>query len=104
MASEWTLPLIQAELDGLPLGCDFILGPDDSQRLFGTNGPAVGRVANFASEHGCRATFRGGEFIFQKRIASGAAAPADPAAVACFPPLCLDSEPGGDDHPGPDCR
>ena len=105
MSSEWTLPLIEAELDSLPLGCDFILAPDDAARLFGTSGAATRQIANFATAHGCRADTRGDELVFRKRLppASQDAVP-DPAAVECFPPFAPPPSPSGDDHPGAACR
>ena len=100
MSSEWTLPLIQTELDGLPLGCDFILAADDTERLFGVNSAASRRIANFAAGHGCRAIFRRSDLIFQKRVqGSTPMLAADLAQVECFPPLCAPDRPSGDDHP-----
>ena len=105
MASEWTLPLIQIELDGMPLGCDFILAPDDTERLFGTNNAAARRIANFAAGHGCRAIFRRNDLVFQKRVQSGPrVSAADTDALECFPPLYAPAEPAGDDYPPADCR
>jgi hypothetical protein len=104
MASEWTLPLIQIELDGLPLGCDFILAPDDTERLFGTNGASAPRIAHFASGHGCRAIFRRNELVFQKRVAGAVTAAIDAASVECFPSLCDAPRPASDDYPPADCR
>lgn len=105
MASDWTLPLIQIELDGLPLGCDFILAPDDTQRLFGVNNAAARRIANFAAGHGCRAIFRQKDLVFQKRVqASAPIEPLDPSSVECFPPQCPPPSSCEDDHPGADCR
>jgi hypothetical protein len=104
MASEWTLPLIEIELDGMPLGCDFILAPDDTTRLFGVNSAAARRIAHFAAGHGCRAIFRRNDLVFQKRVTSAVPAPADPASVECFPPLCDAPRPTSDDYPPTDCR
>jgi hypothetical protein len=104
MASEWTLPLIQIELDHLPPGCDFILSSDDTERLFGTNSAAADRIAQIATGHGCRAIFRRNELVFQKRVASAMTAAVDPASVECFPPLCHAPRPASDDYPPADCR
>lgn len=105
MSSEWTLPLIQAELDGLPLGCDFILAQDDTARLFGRSSAATRRITSFAAAHGCRAGFRGNELVFRKRLPPAVQdAVVDPAAVECFPPICPPPSPSGDDHPGAGCR
>ena len=105
MASEWTLPLIQAELDQLPLGCDFILAPDDVERLFGTGGTIARQLANFAIAHGCRTAFRGQELVFQKRLQRAASDPAfDFSPVECYPPAGPAPCPAEDDHPGPGCH
>jgi hypothetical protein len=105
MASEWTLPLIRIELDGLPFGCDFILAPDDTERLFGMNSAAARRIATFAAGHGCRAIFRRKELVFQKRVQPSAPTePLDPSSVECFPPLCDAPRPTSDDYPPADCR
>lgn len=105
MSSDWTLPLIQAELDGLPLGCDFILAPDDTARLFGTGRAAARRVKTFAAALGCRADFRGNELVFQRRLPPAPQdAVVDLLAVECFPPACPPPSPSGDDHPGAGCR
>ncbi len=105
MASEWTLPLIQIELDGLPLGCDFILAADDTERLFGMNSAAARRITNFAVGHGCRAIFRRNDLVFQKRVQAGPpASAAESDSLECFPPLGAPPQSTGDDHPPADCR
>ncbi len=105
MASEWTLPLLKAELDQLPLGCDFILGPDDVERLFGTGGATARQLASFAISHGCHAAFRGGELVFQKRLQRAAFEPAFGfSPVECYPPVGPATCPAADDHPGPGCH
>ena len=105
MSSEWTLPLIQAELDGLPENCDFILARDDSERLFGVNEASAGEIASLAAAYRCRAMPRGGELIFRKLPGAGGPAPlADPLSVECFPPVAPSPRTGDDDHPGQDCR
>lgn len=105
MSSEWTLPLIRLELDGLPLGCDFILALEDTERLFGKRGAAARRIASFAAGHGCRAIFRRNELVFEKRVQPLTQEPAaDPDPVDCFPPAGPSPLPASDDHPGPGCR
>jgi hypothetical protein len=105
MASAWTLPLIRIELDGLPLGCEFILESDDAARLFGASDAASRLVSIFAASHGCRAVFRRNELVFQKRLQSGTPAPADElGSVECFPPLCPPPRPSSDDYPSVNCR
>ena len=105
MASNWTLPLLQAELDQLPLGCDFILAQEDVERLFGTAGEMAGQIANFAVGHGCRASVRRGELLFQKRVRTiPHGATADFPPVDCFPSLCRAPGVSEDDYPGPDAH
>ena len=105
MCSAWTLPLIEAELDGLPQDCDFILTRDDSERLFGAGDASARRAADFALGHGCRAAFRQDELIFRKLPGAGRPAPlADPLSVECFPPVGPSPRSQDDDHPGQDCR
>ncbi len=100
MASEWTLPLVERELERLPHGCDFILAEDDASRLFGTGALAARLVASFARDRDCDAIHRRGEVIFRK-LPSVQPLPADGPleGVDCFP-ACAPLDPAVDDHPG----
>ncbi len=104
MSSEWTLPLIQVELEGLPIGCDFILDPDDVARLFGRGSGAVERAAHFAAPNGCRAALKADEMVFRKCQPADSSASPDLDAVGCFPAMCAPRQPTSDDFPPAGCR
>jgi hypothetical protein len=66
MSGILNLPMLQSHLDGLhPAGC-FELSITDSERLFGHNDVAAGRIANFARGHHCEVIVSATGLTFRK--------------------------------------
>ena len=70
MRRNFTLPELEAMLNGLEEGAIHNLPRGDYDRLFGENDAAVGRLRNFAKGHNCAASFADGTIVFRKRAAS----------------------------------
>jgi hypothetical protein len=66
MSGEWTLPLVQDQLDDLASGQDFTLTKDEYVRLFGLDDVAARRIRRFADSHCCHTFFDGRQLIFRK--------------------------------------
>jgi hypothetical protein len=61
-----TLPGLQNALDAFPRDGSLAIAKRDIERLFGLNDVAVGRIANFARGHGCKAILREDILTFSK--------------------------------------
>ena len=70
MRRNFTLPELEAILNGLEEGATHILPRVDYDRLFGENDAALGRLRNFARGHNCVASFADETIVFRKRAAS----------------------------------
>ena len=64
---NFSVPELDETLDTLPAGALYQITRRDYERIFGTNGAALGRIRNFAKHHACVISFADDAILFRKK-------------------------------------